>query len=68
MSNPHPNATAAGATTVAAVLVVWGLGLLGVDVSTEVGIAVAGGLTTAILFVGRRGIKGVASIVWRGGA
>lgn len=62
----HPNAAVAGATTGSAVLVIWALGLVGVGVDGVVGAAIAGALATAALFVGRKGIRGIMSIVWRG--
>lgn len=63
----HPNASAAGATTGSAVLVIWALSLVGVQVDGVVGAAIAGALATVVLLIGRRGVKGIASVVWRGG-
>lgn len=54
----HPNAAAAGGSTGAAVVLVWLVGCLGVDISNEAAVAVAGAVTTAVLFVGRVGIAG----------
>lgn len=54
----HPNAAAAGGSTGAAVLVVWLAGHLGVDISNEAAVAIAGAATTAVLFVGRVGVAG----------
>lgn len=64
----HPNATAAAGSGGLAVLVVWLLGMAGVAVSPEVAAAIAGAIATIVLFIGRRGLKGLARIIWRGGA
>lgn len=66
--NKHPNATAAVGGGGLGVIVVWALGLAGVDVPPEVAAAIAGGLAGIVLFIGRRGVKGLASVMWRGGA
>jgi hypothetical protein len=61
-----PNAAVAGGTTGVGVLVVWLLGYLGIDLSAELGAAIAGGAATVLLVIGRRGIKGTLQRVWRG--
>lgn len=66
MTTGHPNAAAAGGSTIPAVLIVWLAGYFGLDLSAEAGALVAGGIIATALFVGRRGIVGVARIVWRG--
>jgi hypothetical protein len=66
MSNNDPNATVAGGTTGVGVLIVWLLGRYGVNLSAEVGAAIAGGAATVLLVIGRRGIKGTLQRVWRG--
>jgi hypothetical protein len=64
----HPNAVAAGAAfTPISLLVVWLAGRFGVaDFGAEEGVIVAGGITTVGLFIGRKGVRGVARIFWRG--
>ena len=62
----HPNALTAGSTTGVGVVVVWLLGHFGVDISAEVGAAIAGGEAAVALFIGRKGILGVAHLIWRG--
>lgn len=62
----HPNATAAAGTTGAGAVLVWALGLAGVTVPPVAAVTIAGGLTVVFLAVGRRGIKGVARMVWSG--
>jgi hypothetical protein len=66
MSN-HPNAAAAAVSTGPAVLIVWVLGLTGLEIDPLVAAAIAGAVVSAGLLVGRRGVKGLASLVWRGG-
>jgi hypothetical protein len=61
-----PNAAVAGGTTGVGVLVVWLLGYLGIDLSAELGAAIAGGAATVLLVIGRRGITGTLQRVWRG--
>lgn len=62
----NPNAAVATGTGGVGVLVVWLLGHFGVAVSAEVGAALATGVAAAALFVGRNGIKGTLSRIWRG--
>ena len=64
----HPNAVAAGAGLgPLAILLVWLAGRYGLaDVGAEEGAAAAWGITTVGLLVGRRGIRGIARIIWRG--
>lgn len=65
----HPNATVAGSTSGAGVLVVWILGnIFHVDVSAESGAAIAGGVATLALLVGRHGVRGIVHTIWRGAA
>jgi hypothetical protein len=66
MNNSDPNATVAGGTTGAGVLVVWLLGYFGVSLSAEIGAAIAGGAATVLLVIGRRGIKGTLQRIWQG--
>ena len=66
MKNSDPNASVAGGSTGVGVLVVWLLGRYGVDLSAEVGAAIAGGAATILLVIGRRGIKGTLQRIWSG--
>jgi len=66
VKNPHPNATVAGGTSGAGVALVWLLGYLGVHISAEVAVVIAGALTTLVLFVGRNGLAGVWNLVKHG--
>jgi hypothetical protein len=54
----NPNATTATASGGLGVAVVWLLGYLGIDLSAELGAAVATGLAAVALFIGRNGICG----------
>jgi len=62
----HPNAAVAGGGTGLAVFVVWLAGYLHLSLSAEDGAAIAGGLATVVLFVGREGIKGAWKRIWGG--
>lgn len=66
MEVSHPNATAAGGSSLVAVALVYIASLFGLDVPAEVGAAFAGGLAAAVLMIGRRGITGIARTIWRG--
>ncbi len=63
----HPNASvgvAGGAGL--GTLLVWILGLIGLDLSPEMASAIAGLLAGAVLFVGRNGIAGTWRKLWSG--
>lgn len=62
----HPNALTAGGASSLGVLVVWLAGYFGVDLGAEEGAAIAGVAATVALFVGRKGILGLARVLWRG--
>lgn len=62
----NPNASVAAGGTGVGVLAVWGLTAVGVDVSPEAAGVIAGAIPTAVLFVGKNGVKGVAQRVWSG--
>ena len=62
----HPNATAAAGSGGVGVLVVYLLSIAGIDVPPEVAAAIAGALATVVLFVGSRGVRGIADLIWRG--
>lgn len=61
------NAIASGSATGFSVLIVWLVGRIGwADLSAEEGALVAGGVTTGLLWFGKRGVRGVARLLWRG--
>ena len=62
----HPNATAATGGGVTGILVVYLLGLAGVDIGAEAGAAISTGAAAAVLFLGRNGLQGALRIVWKG--
>ena len=62
----HPNATIAGGTGALGILIAFGLEQAGLNVPAPVAAAIPVVLTTGVLFVGRRGLRGIASIVWKG--
>lgn len=64
--NRHPNATVAATNGGLSVLVVWLMGYFGLDVSAEVGAAIAGSAAATALFIGRKGIRGVLRQIWHG--
>lgn len=64
--NSHPNATAAGSTGTAGVLIIAALGALGVTLSPIVAAAIVTAATTVVLIVGRRGLRGIGRLVWNG--
>lgn len=64
----NPNAATAGTSTGVGVLVVWLLGYLGVDISAEVGVLIAGALTTFVLAFARYGLLGLWARFLRGDA
>jgi hypothetical protein len=57
--NVHPNATVAGTSAGAGVLVVWLFGHFGVKLSAEDGAVVAGVASTVALLIGRNGLAGL---------
>lgn len=63
----HPNATAAGTTSGATVFLIWLLNrYLHVDLSLYAASLIVGSATTAVLFIGREGLRGAALRIWRG--
>lgn len=64
----HPNATVGAASgSGLGTLLVWLLSsVAGLDLAPEVGAAIAGAVAAAVLFIGRRGIRGALHVVWRG--
>ena len=64
----HPNATVGASGTGLGVLVVWFLGNVWphAAISAEAGVAVTGAVVTVALFIGRRGLRGIGRMIWRG--
>lgn len=63
----NPNAVVGGTAGIGGgTLVVWLLGVAGVDMTPEVGALIAGALASAALVIGRKGVRGIARAVWRG--
>lgn len=62
----HPNTTVSVGGSGVGVLIVWLAGHFGVSLSAEEGVVIAGAVTTAALFVGRKGLRGIARMIWRG--
>lgn len=62
----HPNTIAAGSTGTLGILLAWLLEQLGLDVPTAVAAAIPVVLIAIVLFIGRRGIAGIARLLWRG--
>lgn len=67
MNSPGMPATAVGAGSFA-VVIAWALGLVGVDVSLEVGVAIGGLLASVGLLVWHNGLRGIGRRLWRGWA
>ena len=63
----NPNASLAGGLTGLSALVVSVSGWLGAALTATQAVAISGGITTLGLFIGKRGIVGVARMVWKGG-
>lgn len=62
----HPNAAVSGGVSGAGALVVWGLSLLGVAVPPAIAVVAVGLLASAVLAVGKHGVKGLVGRLWRG--
>lgn len=63
----HPNAVVGGTAGIGGgTLVVWLLGLAGVEMTPEVGALIAGAASTVALLIGRKGVRGIARAIWRG--
>lgn len=64
----HPNATLSGGTGAFATVVVWfSTNILSMPMDAVTGAAFATVLATGALVIGRKGLKGVLSGMWRGG-
>jgi hypothetical protein len=64
--NNHPNAKAATITTALAAGAVYLAARYGYTLSSEWSLLAAGAVVSGVLFIGRRGIKGVISDLWNG--
>lgn len=62
----HPNMLASGGAGTIGVLVAWALGRFHIAISAEEGAAISLGITTVVLFVGRRGLKNTLLQIWNG--
>lgn len=64
----HANAAAGGGAGGAGVLLVWLLNRYAdAGLSAEDGALISAAAATVVLLVGRRGLRGLARLVWRGG-
>ncbi len=74
----NPNASLAGGLTGVSTLVVYVAGLVGANLTTTQAVLIGGGITTGGLWAGRagaraaaffakRGVVGMARMMWRGG-
>lgn len=66
MIQNNPNATVAVGTGVLGILTVWLVGVAGVNMPPEVSAVIPVALTTTVLFIGRRGLRGFLKLLWRG--
>src|SRR5712691_6821731 len=63
----NPNASVAlGSGAGVGSLIVWSVGLTGTQMPPEVGAAFGGLVAAAVLFIGRRGLRGTLLSFWRG--
>lgn len=62
----HPNATLAAGAGGAAGTIIWIASSFGVTVPGTVGAYLATIIAATALAVGRRGIRGIARVLWRG--
>ena len=62
----HPNAFAAAVSSGLASLLVWLLHSQGITLNPEQSSLAAGAVASAVLFVGRRGLKGAFRGLWSG--
>jgi hypothetical protein len=63
----HPNSTAAGYASAAALLLVWLLkSRFNVDLSIYYAGLIVGAAAALVLFIGKRGIKGAVQALWHG--
>jgi hypothetical protein len=65
----NPHAAVAGGTTAVGTFLVWVVGRFGhITLSAEDGAAIAGGSSTILIYISKRGIKNVFPSIWRGNA
>lgn len=62
----HPNASTATGLGGVGVLVVWLLGRNGVSLSGEDSAVISGAVTSVGLLIGKRGVRGLFSVFWKG--
>lgn len=62
----HPNASLATATGSVSTLLAWLFDWAGVPINATTGAALSTVLVALALFIGRRGIKGIISTIWKG--
>lgn len=62
----NKNASVAGGTTGAGALLVWAAGLAGLAIPPAIAVVAVGAITTAVLFIGKVGIKGLIRKIWSG--
>lgn len=62
----NPNATAAGGSTLTAATLIAILAWVGITMPLTVAVYVVAILPIVVLYVGRKGLRGVARQVWRG--
>lgn len=65
----HPNALIAAGTGIGlGNAIVEILATIGIEISGNLGATIAGGLAALALLIGRKGIRGIARVFWRGGS
>lgn len=62
----HPQAAASGGVGIIATLLVWAANRYGVEFGAVEGAAAASGMIAVGALIGRRGLRGIARILWRG--
>ena len=62
----HPNASTATGLGGVGVLTVWLLGREGVSLTGEESSVITGAVTSFGLLIGKRGVVGIARMLWRG--
>lgn len=62
----HPNASVAAVTGSLAILFAWGLNKAGAHINQAEAGGIATGAVSAVLFVGRRGLKATLLAIWNG--
>jgi hypothetical protein len=62
----NPNATLAVGSTSVGVVVIYVMGLLGVNPTPEAAAALSGIATSILLYIGHSGVRGFFVMCWRG--